>query len=158
MQREISHLIADVDLTSVSAELSAWSWLLEERTWAPILVSAAGGVFLTGAEGVFRLDTGIGELERITENEGGFQESLLDPLLVRDWLLEPVVDELRAEGKELGPGQCYGFTILPVFAEGSYKAANRFVLSVAEHLRITGDFHAQIKGLADGDKVRIQIV
>jgi hypothetical protein len=72
-----------------------------------------------------------------------------------DWLLEPVVDELRANGMELEPGQCYSFTVLPVFAEGSYEADNRFVPSVAEHLQITGSIHFQIKGLADGDKVRI---
>lgn len=158
MQLEKSHLVADVSLEDVSAALSAWSWLLKDRTWRPLLVGAAGDVFLANTEGVFRLDTGVGELERIAENEIGFHDSLMDPALIHDWLLEPVVEELRAGGKELGPGQCYSFTILPVFEEGSYKADNRFLLPVLEHLRVTGDVHSQINGLTDGDKVRIKVV
>ena len=128
------------------------------RSLGTLLVGAAGDVFLANSEGVFRLDTGVGELERIAENESGFHESLRDPALVHDWLLEPVVEELRANGKELGPGQCYSFTILPVFEEGSYKAENRFVLPVTEHLRVTGAIHSEINGLTDGDKVRIKVV
>ena len=158
MQLEKSHLVADVALEDVNAALSAWSWLLKDRTWWPLLVGAAGDVFLANSEGVFRLDTGVGELERIAENESGFHESLRDPALVHDWLLEPVVEELRANGKELGPGQCYSFTILPVFEEGSYKAENRFVLPVTEHLRVTGAINSEINGLTDGDKVRIKVV
>ena len=158
MQLEKSHLVADVALEDVRAGLSAWSWLLEDGSWRPLFVGAAGDVFLANSEGVFRLDTGVGELERIADNESRFQKSLSDPVLAHDWLLEPVVDELRANGKELGPGQCYSFTILPVFEEGSYKAENRFVLPVVEHLRVTGDIHSKIKGLMDGDKVQIQAV
>ncbi len=158
MQPAISHLVSEVDLNQVSAALSAWSWLLGEGVWSPLLVSAAGDVFLANTDGVFHLDTGSGTLEKIAESENGFKDLLLDPLLARDWLLAPVVDELRAAGMELEPGQCYGFTILPVFVEGSYKADNRFVLSVAEHLRITGSIHSQIKDVADGDKVRIEVI
>jgi hypothetical protein len=65
---------------------------------------------------------------------------------------------LRAHANELGPGQCYSFTILPVFEEGSYTADNRIVISVVEHLRVTGDILSQINGLTDGDKVRIKVV
>jgi hypothetical protein len=158
MQLEKSHLVADVALADVSAALSAWSWLLEGGKWRPLLVGAAGDVFLATPEGVLRLDTGTGELQQVAENESRFQKLLRDPALVQDWLLEPVVDELRAKGKGLGPGQCYGFIILPVFKEGSYEAENRVVLPVVEHLRVTGDIHSQIDGLTDGDKVRIKVV
>ena len=158
MLLEKSHLVADVALQDVDTALSAWSWLLEGGRWWPLLVGAAGDVFLANSQGVFRLDTGAGELVRIAENESSFQELLNEPALVHDWLLEPVVDELRASGKYLGPGQCYSFTILPVFEEGSYKAENRVVLPVVAHLRVTGDMLSQIKGLADGDKVRIKVV
>jgi hypothetical protein len=158
MQLEKSHLVADVALEDVSVALSAWSWLLEEGRWCPLLVGAAGDVFLANAEDVFRLDTGVGELERIAENESRFWKLLNDPALVHEWFLEPVVDELRASAKELGPGQCYSFTILPVFEEGSYTAENRVVIPVVEHLRVTGDILSQINGLTDGDKVRIKVV
>jgi Domain of unknown function (DUF1851) len=157
MQLEKSHLMADVALEDVRAALSAWSWLLEDGRWSPLLVGAAGDVFLASPAGVFRLDTGVGELERIAENESMFQRSLHDPALVHDWFLEPVIDELRANGTKLRPGQCYSYAILPVFEQGSYKAENRFALPVVEHLRVTGEIHLQVKGLTDGGRVRIKV-
>lgn len=158
MRLEKAHLVADVPIEDVRAALSAWSWLLENGGWSPLLVGAAGDVFLASSQGVFRLDTGVGELQRIADSESMFQRSLCDPAMVHDWFLEPVVDELRAKGTKLRSGECYGFTILPVFEEGSYKAENRFALSVAEHLRFTGDIHSQVKGLTDGDRVRIKVI
>jgi hypothetical protein len=53
MQLRKSHLAADVDLVDASDRLSAWSWLLEDGKWSPLLVSTAGDVFLTSSDGVF---------------------------------------------------------------------------------------------------------
>jgi type VI secretion system (T6SS) immunity protein Tdi1 len=158
MQSKNSYLFADVDLGEVRTALSEWSWFLKGK-WSPLLVSAVGDVFLENETGqVFRLDTGTGEIEPVASTVSAFSEALQSPASERDWLLAPVIDELRSQGKTLGRGQCYGFTILPVFKEGSYKAANRFVISALEHIRVTGNMHLQIKDLADGDKVRIRVV
>ena len=158
MHSKNSHLFADVDLGEVLAALSEWSWFLKGK-WSPLSVSAVGDVFLENKSGqVFRLDTGVAELEPVAPSIAAFHEALHSPTSVREWLLAPLVEELQSEGKTLGQGQCYGFTILPVFQEGSYRAENRFMLSALEHVRFTGDMHRQIQDLSDGDKVRIKVV
>jgi hypothetical protein len=154
---EKSHLLADVDIQDVASAMAEWSWLLGS-SWSPILVSAAGDVFLTDSTGaVARLDTGVGALEPVAETREEFEAALDDPSTVADWFLEPVVNELRSEGKQLDRGQCYGFTILPIFQQGSYEASNRFCLTATEHIRVTGAMHLQLKDMADGETVQIEV-
>jgi hypothetical protein len=151
------HLIADVPLGDVALSLDEWSWLLGDG-WSPILVTAAGDVFLTNEAGaVARLDTGAGTLDRVAETHDAFEAALDDPEVVADWFLEPVVEELREQGNRLGRGQCYGFTILPIFQEGSYAAPNRFCLDAIEHIRLTGSMHFKLADVADGESVRIKV-
>ena len=69
--------------------------------------------------------------------------------------MAPVVNELRQQGKVLEAGPCYGFTILPIFNEGSDGAANHFALSAAGHIRFTRDLH---RPLRDGTTVKIRIL
>lgn len=158
MQLENSYLCADVDLDEVRKALKAWSWFLKGN-WSPILVSAVGDIFLQFESGeIFRLDAGAGELEFIAPSVSAFQGAMQFTKSSREWFLAPVVDELRLQGKTLARGQCYGFTVLPVFKEGSYKAENRFILGALEHIRYTGDMHLQIKDLRDGDRVSIEVV
>jgi hypothetical protein len=159
MPLDRSRFVATVDLALVRAALSDWSWLLREGAWDPILVSAAGDVFLVGDSGeVFRLDTGGGELTRIAESRADFEAALEDCALAKDWLLTPVVEELLESGRGLGRGQCYGFSILPVFKEGSYGAVNRFPLSGVEHVGVTGNLHGQLQSFSDGQKIRLSVV
>jgi hypothetical protein len=75
-----------------------------------------------------------------------------------EWFLQPVVTELRAKGMLLDCNQCYGFTILPMFREGSYGAANRVVLNAMEHLRFTADIIRQTQSLRDGESVELRVV
>ncbi|MEJ0084419.1 MAG: T6SS immunity protein Tdi1 domain-containing protein [Pseudomonadota bacterium] len=151
--------MASVDLGEVRSALSEWSWLLREDAWNPVLVSASGDVFHARASGeIFRLDTGSGKLARIADTAAEFEASLEDVELAEDLLLTPVVDELLNSGRALVPGQCFSFAILPIFKEGSYAAANRFPLSAVEHVRVTGDIHAQIQGMEDGQQVRLSVV
>jgi hypothetical protein len=157
MQLTKPHLIADVQMNDVANSLSGWSWLLG-GAWSPLLVSAVGDVFLINSAGaIARLDTGSASLEKVAENLEHFERALGDPATVPDWFLEPVVDELRSQGKRLGPGECYGFTVLPIFKGGSYTAGNRFCLAAKEHIRLTGDVHSQLRDVADGGRVRIEV-
>ena len=159
MPLDRSRFVAHVDLGAVHSALSEWSWLLRDEDWKPVLVSASGDVFLARSSGgIFRLDTGSGELSRIAENISEFAFALEQPDVARDWLLTTVIEELLNSGCNLAPGQCFGFTILPVFKEGSYAAANRFCLSAIEHVRVTGNLHSQIQGLEDGEQVRLSVV
>ena len=157
MQLIKPHLIADVQMNDVANSLSEWSWLLGGG-WSPLLVSAVGDVFLINLAGVIaRLDAGTASLEKVGEILDDFEKALDDPAIVAEWFLEPVVDELRSQGKRLSIGECYGFTILPIFEGGSYTAGNRFCLSATEHIRLTGDVHSQLRDVPDGGSVRIDI-
>jgi hypothetical protein len=151
------HLAADVSLPEIAVALSDWSWFLGDG-WTPWLVSAVGDVFLINPAGeITRLDTGIADVETVAPTREAFETTIADPDILADWFLEPVVDELRKQGKVLEPGQCYGFTILPIFNEGSYGAANRFALGAAEHIRLTGDLHRQLREVPDGATVQIRV-
>jgi hypothetical protein len=150
-------LIADVQIDEVAKSLSEWSWLLG-GDWSPLLVSAVGDVFLINSAGaIARLDTGAASLENLAEILEDFERALGDPAIVAEWFLEPVVDELRSQGKKLSPGECYGFTVLPIFEGGSYAAGNRFCLTATEHIQLTGDVHWQLRDVADGGSVQIDI-
>ena len=155
MQRIKSHLIADIQIDDIAESLSEWSWLLCDA-WSPLLVSAVGDVFLIGSTGaVARLDTGVASLEQVAETLDEFKKAVDDPAIAAEWFLEPVVNELQSRGKRLRPGQCYGFTILPIFKEGSYTAENRFCLAAAEHIRLTVHMLSQLRDVPDGGSVRI---
>jgi len=158
MRRVEPHLLANVDIAEVGRALADWEWRIG-KSWAPFAVSAAGDVFVSDTVGrVARLDTGSGELKVLANSVAEFEVACEDPAKVTDWFLVPVVAELRASGQALEPKQCYGFTILPIFKEGSYAAHNRLALDAIEHVRVTADLHHQIEGLKDGDRVRISVV
>jgi Domain of unknown function (DUF1851) len=125
----------------------------------PILMSAVGDVFVEGANGlVSRLDTGVGSLGVIAESRAVFDATASSSAHLDEWFLQPVVTELRAKDIRLGHNQCYGFTILPMFREGSYGAANRFVLDAMEHLRFTADIIRQTQSLRDAESVELRLV
>jgi hypothetical protein len=151
------YLLADVELDAVASSLSGWSWLIGGG-WTALVVSAVGDVFLVNPAGaIARLDTGAGRLEKLAETLGEFEAALDDPTIVAEWFLEGVVDELRVGGKCLNRGQCYGFTILPIFEGRSYMSENRFPVSATEHIRFTGDMHLQLRDVSDGDSVEIVV-
>jgi len=158
MRRVESHLVADVDLEHVRSALADWGWLIGNE-WSPILLSAVGDAFLVNSSGrIARLDTGSGKLELIARSLREFEGAWVKPSVLDEWFLTPVVEALRTAGKTLGPNECYGFTVLPIFAEGSYAADNRFVLNALEHIRFTADMHRQLKDVKDGELVEIKVV
>ena len=68
----------------------------------------------------------------------------------------PVVEKLVASGRVLSPRQCYSYRILPVLG-GSYKAEDRVLLPIREHLGAWGSLHRQIADLPDGSQVQIEV-
>lgn len=137
----------------------AWSWLVPEP-WEPIICSMVAGVFLVASNGeVHWLDTGIGLAEPVAQSREHFEEIVMSsPLLVDEWFLPPLVERLHAAGKKPKEGECYGFTILPVFAEGKYDTDNMFVLPVREQLVGIADIHRQLSGVPDGALVEVKVV
>jgi len=138
---------------------SAWSWLVPDP-WSPVLCSKVGGVFLEVSSGeVLWLDTATGTVEQATATVDEFHESCrTNAEAVDNWFLPSLVDRLHEAGKVAGPTDCYGFVVLPVFAEGKYVPDNMFAAPVREVLIGNADIHKQIAELPDGSKVQVKII
>ncbi len=141
------------------ATAKAWSWLVP-GPWNPLVCSMVGGVFLERPDGaVHWLDTGTGLIEEVASSRARFEEAVRSsPDLVDEWFLPPVVERLHAAGKKAGAGECYGFAILPIFAEGKYEVDNMFVIPVAEQFIGMADVHRQLSELPDGAPVQVKVV
>ena len=137
----------------------AWSWLVP-KPWEPIVCSMVAGLFLERPTGeVLWLDTGTGLVEQVASNRGQFEETVRSsPDLVDEWFLPPLVKRLHAAGKKPEAGECYGFTILPVFAEGKYDVENMFVVPVKEQFVGMADVHRQLADLPDDTAVQVKVV
>ena len=135
---------------------SAWRWMIGDA-WTPLLFSAIGDVFFEVPAGsVWWLSTATGSLEQVSDSQAEFRE-LLGTEKADEWFLPGLVDALRDQGKILRPDQCYTYTILPVFAEGSFSAGNMNPVSAAEHFALSGHVHEGIRQLPDRSNVRVTI-
>jgi hypothetical protein len=135
----------------------AWAWLLPEP-FEPLLCSALGDVFLEiDTRGVYWLNTSTGTISRVATSREEFQ-ALLSTESANDFFLPNLISQLRAKGKTLGPGQCYSFVILPIFAEGQYEVSNLYPVAAKEHFSLTGEIHAQLANTRDGTKVEMKTV
>jgi hypothetical protein len=139
------------------ALLEEWRWLLPQA-FTVRLLTRAGDLLIESPDGCIHfLDVGAGELRHVAISHNEFRSLLGRPDVARDWLMVPVIDRLVAAGRLLGPGQCYGFRLLPVVG-GGYDANDRLVLPIREHFGVCGSLHRQIADLPDGAKVQIRIV
>ncbi|MFC3102056.1 T6SS immunity protein Tdi1 domain-containing protein [Altererythrobacter lauratis] len=117
------------------------------------------GVFLEKPNGeVHWLDTGTGLAEQVARTRVQFEEMIRSsPDLIDEWFLPPLVERLRAAGKRPAVGECYGFTILPIFAEGKYDTENMFVVPVREQFVGMADIHRKLNDLPEGASVQIRV-
>lgn len=152
------HLVVDLDAAAVEQALTDWRWLIGPDA-RPLYATVGGDVLLVDPDGrVLLLDTGGGTVTAITDSVAAFEGAISDPANLDDWFSASLAGRLRQQGVVLGPGQCYGYTILPVFQEGSYGPENRRALDALEHLSVTADMHEQVRGLPNGAKVQMKVV
>lgn len=139
------------------AELaSSWAWLIKEP-FTPLLFSVLGDMFFREESGkVVWLNTGTGELTPVAASEIEFK-GLLATEAVEEWFLPALVEKLHAAGKVPGPGHCYTYVTLPVFAEGKYEVENLNPVPAREHFSVTGQILKEIRSLPDGAKVKISV-
>lgn len=151
-------LAFQIEHSVAQAAETAWSWIVPEP-WTPLVCSMVGGVFFEKQnETVHWLDTGTGLVEQVASNRTMFEEIMkTSPELVDEWFLPPLVERLHAAGKKAAAGECYGFNILPIFAEGKYEVSNMFVVPVDEQFVGMADVHRQISELPDGASVQVKI-
>jgi hypothetical protein len=121
-----------------------------------VLFSVWGDVFLRKGGSVSWLNTGTGELSEVASSDDAFRDALSSGQ-VDDWFMPALVAALYRAGKRPGEGQCFSYTIFPIFAEGRYDADNIWVAPTKEHFGLSGDLHRQISALPDGGKVQMVI-
>src|SRR5262245_11265228 len=118
------HLVVEVPSDEAQSLLSEWRWRIGEDHHV-LLVSASGDLFLTAGSGkVLWLETGSGHLSEVASSVADFEAALTDEANLREWFLAPIIEAIRASGKPLGPGQCYGFC-MPAALGGAYDPDNR---------------------------------
>jgi len=158
MRKEaMKRLIITPNNEAISELKQAWSWLLPEH-YQPILFTALGDMFFEVPSGeVHWLNTGTGSVTHVAANLSEFERHLETDLAV-DWFLPALIEQLVAAGKVLKTGQCYSFTTLPIFREGTYTVDNLRPCGAKEHFGFTGDVHKRIHDLPDGAKVQFKVV
>lgn len=135
--------------------LEEWTWLLppEFRVW---LLTRTGDLFITLPDGsIHMLDVGAGTLQQVAKDRDDFCSKIDEPRVADDWLMIPIVDQLRTTGVALKSGQCYSFRNLPILG-GTYTPDNRVAFPLREHFGAWGSIHRQIADLPDGTKVVIK--
>ncbi|MFD2263851.1 hypothetical protein ACFSM5_13195 [Lacibacterium aquatile] len=113
-------------------------------------------VFLADADGaVHQLDIGAGGISVIAASEIEFREGCTEDEEL--WLLRPLIEHCRQEGKIPGPGECYAYLTMPMFKEGSYDPDNIVVRPVKEWLGFAGTLYRETRNLPAGATVELQV-
>jgi hypothetical protein len=98
-------LICTPDKEAIDALAESWNWLLGDA-FTPLLFTALGDMFFEAdAGGVFWLNTGTAEVERVADNVPAFN-SLLREEAADDWLLPGLIEALLEAGKVRAEGEC----------------------------------------------------
>ncbi|TCV96459.1 hypothetical protein EC912_102810 [Luteibacter rhizovicinus] len=150
-------LICKPDAEAIEALAKAWEWRVG-IAFTPLLFTALGDMFYEADEGgVYWLNTGTGENDKVAETVPEFNELLRGKDVQDDWLLPLLIEALRDEGKVLRPGECYTYVTLPVFADGVYEPHNMRPVPAIEHFSETGELIEAIQGLSDGTDVEFEV-
>jgi len=144
------------DKEAIDALAESWNWLLG-AAFTPLLFTAFGDMFFEAdAGGIFWLNTGTAEVERVAESVEGFNHLLREDV-ADDWLLPGLVEALLEAGKTRAEGECYTFITLPIFVEGEYTVENLNPVSAKEHFQLTGTILHEIDDLPDGANVDFDV-
>jgi hypothetical protein len=129
--------------------LRHWTWILPPRftVW---IVNRFGDLFIRlDDETIHHLDTGSGTLRQIAPTRDAFCALCDAPEQANFFLMVPLVDELVAAGRTLGPRECYSYRLAPAF-EGIFTVDNVVVRPIADHYDIFGPLHKLTKNVPDG--------
>jgi hypothetical protein len=144
------------DKEALDALAEAWAWQLGDA-FTPLLFTAFGDMFFEAdAGGIFWLNTGTAEVERVAESVEGFNNLLRDDV-ADDWLLPGLVEALLEAGKTRAEGECYTFVTLPIFVEGEYTIENLNPVPAIEHFVLTGTILEKMDDLPDGANVDFNV-
>ena len=132
--------------------LDDWSWLLKQPHRV-VVVTKMGDAFVRDADGrILFLDTMEGSLQPAAQSLDAFKEGLQRGATNAEWLMLGLVAHLEEQGRQLGPGQCFSYTIPPVLG-GAIEPSNVEVVDASVHFSIAGQIHRQVKDLPPGTPV-----
>jgi hypothetical protein len=149
-------LICTPDKEAIDALAESWNWLIGDA-FTPLLFTALGDMFFEAdAGGIFWLNTGTAEVERVADNVPEFN-NLLREEAADDWLLPGLIEALLEAGKTRAEGECYSYVTLPIFVEGEYTVENLNPVPAKEHFELTGSILHQLDDLPDGADVDFEV-
>jgi hypothetical protein len=149
-------LIVSLGASDTAQMLEFWRWLIP-ASHQPLFATALGDLFLTDSGGqVLWLDLGNGQLEPVAANVAEFEQAITDPDNSSVWFGASLVDQLRAAGKVLQPGECYSYLQLPMLG-GEYESDNFRSYDVVTHFRVWGPIHEQLHDLPDGATIEFKV-
>ena len=150
-----------MDVRDYLIEQSAFDWQKILANWVPPLpeqftvwlVNRFGDIFAVYEDQTvnwLRIDTGT--ITRVACNRDQFCDLVDLAENTNEWLLISVVDDCVANGKVLGPGQCYGYKLPPILG-GGYEFDNVGSMDLEVYYSFLADIYRQTKDLPDGTKV-----
>jgi hypothetical protein len=140
----------EIDPDSLLAE---WRWLVGPVT-TPVLITALGDLFLRNEKGaILHLDTCSGLLSQVAGSNIEFRSLLARGDFVDKWFSPQFIVQLKADGMDLSPGQCYGYKLPPVVG-GSTELSNMEPTNLLLHFGLLGQLHRGVKNLPDGTPIR----
>ncbi len=146
MRMTWNELVVDRATIDTEGLLDTWRWLVD-ASCEVILVGALGDLFVQNAIGqVFWVDTGWGELTPVAENPDAFQQLLLQPENLDRWFVPQLVGDLLTAGKQLKPGECFGYQVPPVIG-GAIAPENFEPIDVSVYFQLLGQIQQQVKAL-----------
>ena len=139
----------EYELKTLAAD---WSWLIDFDEFDLAAISPFGDLLMHDrARAWCLLDINYGALEYATET--GSSPPELFPMAFDGRMAKTYLDA----GLRLRPGTCYGYKVQCV-AGGSAEPSNVYVATLSEYVSFMGCFHEQIREVADGDSVVINVV
>ena len=152
MAIQFQHLVKNIDTIDLGDICSSWQWILNDQK-SVALISCIGDLFLIGNDDTINwLDTSIGQIKKVANNLGEFEQLLNEEENIDNWFLATVVKQLVNNGKTLKENEVYSFKVLPALG-GDYSADNFEPTDISVHFNFTGQIHEQIKDLPEGTKI-----
>jgi hypothetical protein len=143
----LDDLTISTDGVDCDVLLKEWRWLVDER-YTTVLLSAIGDAFLEAPGGsIYWLQAGTGRLDKVADSLDEFHQLMTQPDQVREWFAPRLVGILKAQGIELGPGQCYGYMNPPALG-GRMEPTNLEPADLYVHFDILGQITYQCKDVS----------
>jgi hypothetical protein len=152
MRMTWNELVVDRATIETEGLLDTWRWLVDASCQV-ILIGALGDLFVQNAIGqVFWLDAGWGQLTPVAKTADEFQQLLLQPENLDQWFVPQLVGDLLTSGKQLKPGECFGYQVPPVLG-GAIAPENFEPIDVRVYFDLLGQIQQQVQALPDGKAI-----